>query len=80
MGKRKQMPGADWQRLVDELRQHREKQGLSQSQLTQDIGYLGAHAIYEWEKQRSIPSVAGFLLWVEELGLRVELVANELGS
>lgn len=81
VGKRKVMPPAQWQEIVDRLRDARYDAGLSQWEVLVKMGYTGSNQVSQWERGHTVPSVAGFLTWVETVGLRVELVkADESGS
>ena len=58
--------------MVDQLIKRRHELGMSQEQLSFEIG-CAKSLIHKWEQYKSVPS--GFMLgcWVEALGLQIEV-------
>ena len=58
--------------MVDQLIKRRHELGMSQEQLSFEIG-CAKSLIHKWEQYKRVPS--GFMLgcWVEALGLQIEV-------
>ncbi len=65
--------------MVDQLIKRRQELGMSQEQLSFEIG-CAKSLIHKWEQYKRVPS--GFMLgcWVEALGLQIEVTEKRTKS
>lgn len=65
--------------MVDQLIKRRHELGISQEQLSFDIG-CAKSLIHKWEQYKRVPS--GFMLgcWVEALGLQITVTEKDENS
>ena len=65
--------------MVDQLIKRRHELGMSQEQLSFDIG-CAKSLIHKWEQYKRVPS--GFMLgcWVEALGLQITVTEKDKNS